>query len=723
MTRVVDDVGEAVEATLSQVGNRIVLATPLGIGKPNALVNEFYRRAARNPNLSLRIVTALTLSRPRATNDLHRRYLEPLNERLFGDYVELEYVAAQRAGKLPPNIEVSEFYLVAGGSLGVGAVQQHYLSTNYTHVVRDLLALGVNVIAQSVACRPQARGTEYSLSSNPDLTLDLVEALAPERAAGKPVVMVGAINRRMPFMLGDAHVAESFFDLLVDDPRYEHDPYCAPSMPIGTIDYCIGLNASALVHDGGTLQLGIGELADAVVYGLQLRQQRNAQYRAAHAALALDAAVTGAIAAHGGYQSLERGLYACSEMFVDGFLDLYRTGVLKRGVYGHAALERLLYEGAASERIDERLLAALADALPDGLKETDFHALARAGLFLAGTRFASGQIVCADGTRLAIDLTSPGTRLRWLEHATAKRLNGGTLLHAGFLLGPRGFYSALRELPESERCRFSMTRISFTNALGGPDAQLKVAQRRHARFINTTMMASALGAATSDALDSGQVVSGVGGQYNFVAMAHDLPEARSILMLRATRTRHGVTTSNIFWSYGHTTIPRHLRDIFVTEYGIADLRGRTDRECIIAMLSIADSRFQDSLLEDAKRAGKIESGYRLADAVRNNLPQRLERALGASRADGLFTAFPFGTDFTSEEIVLAEALKHLEAVSASTAGKISLAIGGLLSGGPSAVTRPYLARMGLDAPRTFRERLTAGMLHRAVASELGKHRR
>jgi hypothetical protein len=57
---------------------------------------------------------------------------------------------------------------------------------------------------------------------------------------------------------------------------------------------------------------------------------------------------------------------------------------------------------------------------------------------------------------------------------------------------------------------------------------------RKARFMNTTMKVTLLGAAASDALESGQVVSGVGGQYNFVAMAHALPDARSILMLRAT---------------------------------------------------------------------------------------------------------------------------------------------------------------------------------------------
>ena len=123
-----------------------------------------------------------------------------------------------------------------------------------------------------------------------------------------------------------------------------------------------------------------------------------------------------------------------------------------------------------------------------------------------------------------------------------------------------------------------------------------MAQRSHARFVNTTMMLTTLGAAVSDGLADGRVVSGVGGQYNFVAMAHALPGARSVLCARSTRRKDGKLGSNIVTSYGHTTIPRHLRDIAITEYGIADLRGRTDAECVAAMIDIADSRFQDELL-------------------------------------------------------------------------------------------------------------------------------
>lgn len=49
-------------------------------------------------------------------------------------------------------------------------------------------------------------------------------------------------------------------------------------------------------------------------------------------------------------------------------------------------------------------------------------------------------------------------------------------------------------------------------------------------------------------------------------------------MLRATRVADDMVHSNIVRNYAHTTIPHHLRDLVVTEYGIADLRGQSDAE-------------------------------------------------------------------------------------------------------------------------------------------------
>jgi len=295
------------------------------------------------------------------------------------------------------------------------------------------------------------------------------------------------------------------------------------------------------------------------------------------------------------------------------------------------------------------------------------------------------------------------------------------VLHAGFFLGPRGFYAALRDLPESERARFGMRGVGFVNQLYGADQELRVLQRRDARFINTTMMVTLLGAAVSDTLADGRVVSGVGGQYNFVTMAHALPGARSILCLRATRTQRGRTTSNILWSEGNETIPRHLRDLVVTEYGVADLRGRTDAECIAALLNISDSRFQQALLVKARSAGKIGAQQRIPAAFRDNTPGRLARALAAHRAGGYFSEYPFGTDLTAEEIVLARALSFLESRTGSTAARLVTAARALARGRPVPRHRAALTRMGLTEPHSaaewLQQRLVAWSLDESIGND------
>ena len=243
------------------------------------------------------------------------------------------------------------------------------------------------------------------------------------------------------------------------------------------------------------------------------------------------------------------------------------------------------------------------------LDAADVTALKAAGVLRSETRFENGSIVSPEGARIEANLGSAKVRAALARDCLGLNLQGGTVMHAGFLLGPRSFYAALSALPENERRLFDMRGVGYINQLYGDDLALRVAQRSHARFVNTTMMLTTLGAAISDGLADGRVVSGVGGQYNFVTMAHALPGARSVLCVRSTRRKDGKTSSNIVTSFGHVTIPRHLRDIAVTEYGIADLRGRTDAECVAAMINIADSRFQDALLAEARRAHKIDAGY------------------------------------------------------------------------------------------------------------------
>jgi acyl-CoA hydrolase len=714
MPRNFDDVAECVETTLGQVGPHIVLALPLGVGKPNPLANAFYRRARRDPSVTLKIFTGLSLRAPQWKGELERRFLEPLVQRLFGGSVPLDYVEDLHAGDVPDNVQIMEFFLDPGALLKVAHSQRHYVSSNYTHVARDVAAQGVNVIAQLVAKRGVEGRVEYSLGSNPDVTVDLLETLAPQRQKGRSVVVIGEVHRQMPFMFGPAVVNAETFDHLIEHPRYDYDLFAPPNQRLNTVDYAIGLYAARLVRDGGTLQIGIGELGDAVVYCLQLRQQQNAEFLGMLQGLRAAERFGETLDSIGGAAPFESGLYACTEMFVDGFLDLYRSGVLRRRVYEDLRIQRLLNCGAVGERIDERFLAALAgEGFASPLNADEFALLQKAGVFRADCRYADGRIENSEGSSAPAILDTPSARRELLNLCTGRQLTGGILLHAGFFLGPRGFYAALRDLPETERRQFSMGGVSFVNQLG-PGQELKIAQRSHGRFINSSMMVTLLGAAVSDGLADGRVVSGVGGQYNFVAMAHSLPGARSILTLRSTRESNSTVTSNILWNYGNTTIPRHLRDVVVTEYGVADLRGLSDEDVIAALLNIADSRFQDQLKREAQSAGKLRHDYQIADKHRNNTARALEERFALARARGLFSDFPFGTDFTAQEIMLAGALRNLEAKTSGAWPRLRTLAGALGSRGIPAAVGPYLERMSLVKPRTRQEWLWQRLLVREL---------
>jgi acyl-CoA hydrolase len=303
--------------------------------------------------------------------------------------------------------------------------------------------------------------------------------------------------------------------------------------------------------------------------------------------------------------------------------------------------------------------------------------------------------------------------LALIDAGILKREVDGVLLHGAFFLGPKSFYRALREMTPAQLARIQMMPVSFTNELYG-DEDLKRRARVDARFVNNAMMATLMGAAISDGLENGQVVSGVGGQYNFVAQAFALRGARSILAVEATRQAGAKTQSNIRWAYGHQTIPRHLRDIFVTEYGVADVRGKSDADVIAAMLGIADSRFQAELARQAKDAGKLPKSFEIPAVHRENHPERIADALRPAREAGLLPQFPFGSDFTDTEQRLIPALQFLQ-----DAQRTPMRLPGLLWQGftraPDAADHECLARLGLDTPKTLAERAYRALVSAALA--------
>jgi len=692
---------QAVEHVLSAVEGDIVLGLPLGIGKPNPFVNLLYRRikamgGEANPR-RLKIITALSLEKPEGKSELEQNFLAPLVERVFRDYPDLDYVKDLRAGVLPPHIEVSEFFFKTGDYLGNERAQQAYIATNYTFVARDMGVLGVNVIAQAVAAHDEDGKFTLSLGSNPDVTFELAERQA---AQGKPLLKVGVVNRQMPFMPNHAVVPAGFFDVVVTDVEATHTLFAPPNNKVGTADYAIGLHAASLVADGGTLQIGIGALGDAIAQALIVRDSDNEGYHRIMAALCPDGLQGRELG------SFEQGLYACSEMFVNGLLRLIEAGIVRREVFDDVALQNLVNQGRAPGlAASTDLLAALVDAgrIGSALSADDLAFLQRFGVLSGQVRLAPDGALEVAGTRIANRLGDSAMRIALQDAGgLGTRLAGGVVLHGGFFLGPTDFYERLRAMPTEALAHIDMTRIDFINQLQG-QSRLKQAQRTQGRFMNTTMMVTLLGAAVSDGLESGQIVSGVGGQYNFVAMAHALPDARSILMLRATYEHKDGVRSTLVWNYAYETIPRHLRDVVITEYGVADLRAQPDGEVVKRLIAIADSRFQDDLVAQAKAAGKLDAGYEVPAQHRQNLPEVLRARLQPWSGSALLPDFPFGTDLTADELRIIGALRQMQHASQHPAELLAMLAKSLWTGREAPPA--YLQRLGLDEATSLRKML------------------
>ncbi|HEY0973057.1 MAG TPA: acetyl-CoA hydrolase/transferase C-terminal domain-containing protein [Solimonas sp.] len=711
---IVTDVDAAVDAIIARVGKRIVIGLPLGLGKPVELANALYARAVADPTLSLKILTALSLEIPAAGSDLERAFLKPFAERVFAGVPELDYMKALRAQRLPPNVEVCEFFFKPGSLLGNAQAQQRYVSSNYSHAARDVFNQGCNVVAQLICKRDTPQGLRYSLSCNPDTGPELVSML---QAAGRTHCVVGQVNPNLPYMVNDAEVEPSVFDCVIDTPRYHSALFSTPKTPVATPDYAIGLRTSALVRDGGTLQVGIGALGDAVVHALRLRHARTDAYRDLLAALGAGPDTEPLAAAIGGQTPFDDGLYGATEMFVDGLLPLYKDGILKRRVYDFWALQQLINDGRCDpEHLTPDVLDGLESLGVRALRTQDFQILQHHGLFTDATRYEQGHLVAPDGARVLANVADPEAR-RVMRRCLGTQLRNGIVLHGGFFLGPRDFYQGLHDLSEQQRREICMTGVDKVNQLD-LNPRLYQLQRQHARFINTGIMATLSGAVVSDGLDDGRVISGVGGQYNFVAMAHQLRTGRSIILIRAIREQDGKPpSSNIVFNYGHCTIPRHLRDIVVTEYGVADLRSRTDSEVAKALIAIADARFQPQLLDAAQKAGKIEAGYTIPEACRRNLPQHLNAALASARSGDLLPDFPLGSDFTAQEQLLLKALQRVKAAAASTP-KWRLLLAALRAPSPRAEDRTHLQRLNLETPRTLQDRVARALLLREL-SRLG----
>lgn len=95
---------------------------------------------------------------------------------------------------------------------------------------------------------------------------------------------------------------------------------------------------------------------------------------------------------------------------------------------------------------------------------------------------------------------------------------------------------------------------------------------------------------------NGQVISAIGGSFDFFEGAHWSPGGLRIIAMQAA-TANGKFSKIVPQLAAGTavTIPRHTVDVVVTEHGVARLAGRPLRERAEALVAIADPAFRDEL--------------------------------------------------------------------------------------------------------------------------------
>jgi acyl-CoA hydrolase len=650
----------AAKQIINKIGNTIVIGVPLGIGKPIGLLNALYTLAAADESIKLTIITGLTLSRPSFSNDLEERLVSPIMDRLLKNYNDPLYEKARELQELPSNINVIEFFLSPGKFLHNNYVQQNYISSAYTNVARDTIYRSINVLSQQVACS-DLYPDNYSLSCNADLFYEVKEHLDTLKQQGQAVAIVAEVNRNLPFLFGEKAVfhAGTFTDII--DAHDDKSLFAIPREEISIPDHLIGLYTSCLIKDGGCLQIGIGKLSNAVANALIFRHKNNELYCSLIEKLAIFKKFNTELTV-GELDIFKEGLNASTEMLSDEYMQLYKENILKKRVYDHIGLQKLLNAKKISETIDANTLDTLIEnkIIQNNLTQEDVVFLTQFGIFKSDIIYKEGVLILSQDKKIPANLALHKQFI--IDHCLGEKLLTGKIIHAGFFLGSEDFYQTLHNLTLPELQQIEMSPVSRTNTLMW-NHELAILQRHHARFVNSAMMVTLGGVVISDGLENLQEVSGVGGQFDFVLMANQLSDARSIINFRSTRTTKKGIESTIVWDYSNITIPRFLRDIVITEYGIADCRSKTDSEVIQAMLNIADSRFQPELLAQAKKCGKIPLSYEIPDCYKKNLPSNIEPIMLKLQANGYFKPYPFGSDLTETELLLAKALLYLQKTS------------------------------------------------------------
>ena len=187
-----------------------------------------------------------------------------------------------------------------------------------------------------------------------------------------------------------------------------------------------------------------------------------------------------------------------------------------------------------------------------------------------------------------VDLVETG-----VINGSRKERNRGKIV-AAFMMGSPRLYEFARDNPMVE-----MRQVDFTN----DTAVIRTFRKMTA--INSAIEVDLSGQVVSDSIGH-RLYSGVGGQVDFVRGASLAPEGRVIIALPSTAS--GGAASRIVGSLregaGVVTTRAHARTI-VTEWGVAQLHGRSLRERALSLIAVAHPDARERLRDEARRSGLL----------------------------------------------------------------------------------------------------------------------
>ncbi|MFN2274561.1 MAG: acetyl-CoA hydrolase/transferase family protein, partial [Anaerolineales bacterium] len=238
-------------------------------------------------------------------------------------------------------------------------------------------------------------------------------------------------------------------------------------------------------------------------------------------------------------------------------------------------------------KVVEKIASYIAELIPDGATmQMGIGAIPDAVLKFLFDKKDLGihTELFSDGV---IDLVNAGVLTN-----TQKTLHPGKII-AGFLLGTKRLYDWVDDNPLIELHRTEYVNDPFV-----------IAQNERMVAINSAIEVDLTGQVCADSIGP-KLYSGVGGQLDFIYGASRSKGGIPVIAMPSTNTkRDGSSQSKITPMLKHgagvVTTRNHVRFI-VTEYGVADLYGKTIRERATQLINIAHPQFRNELKKQASK--------------------------------------------------------------------------------------------------------------------------